>query len=216
MKYDAVLFDLDGTLLDTIEDLTDAMNASLAEMGFPGRTVEECKFFVGEGREAFAARALPAERRDGRTVARCVELMTANYGRNWSIKTRPYEGIEPLLSNLARRGVAMAVLSNKYEATVRMMVDHFFAEGAFRSVNGAGNDLPLKPDPASALAIARRLGLAPGRFLYVGDTAVDMRTARAAGMYAVGALWGFRPKEELAAAGADELIARPAELLGLL
>ncbi|MCY2924613.1 MAG: HAD hydrolase-like protein, partial [Planctomycetota bacterium] len=113
MKYRAVLFDLDGTLLDTIADLTEAMNAAMATLGHPARTVEECKIFVGDGVVNFARRALPAEHNDEETVGRCVKQMRVEYGKRWDRKTRPYEGTGELLTELERRGAAMAVLSNK-------------------------------------------------------------------------------------------------------
>lgn len=216
MKRKAVLFDLDGTLLDTIEDLTDSMNAALCELDAPQRTSDECKLLVGDGRDAFASRALPPDRRDQATVERCVELMTAYYWRNWAAKTGPYDGIEQLLGSLPDAGLEMVVLSNKYDESVKTLVSHFFDGVDFKIVRGARHDVPRKPDPTAALAIAEQLGLQPADFLYLGDTDTDMQTARAAGMYAVGVLWGFRPAEELTANGAHALIAHPMELMELI
>jgi len=218
MKHEAVLFDLDGTLLNTIEDLTDSMNAALAVLGCPPRSVEECKLFVGDGVRLYAERALPQGRRDEPIVARCVALMREQYARRWHVKTRPYDGIDDLLAELARRGVTMAVLSNKPDDFTRLTVEHYFERRGrrFAAVRGVGPDGVAKPDPAGALAVADALGTAPSAFLYLGDTATDMRTAVAAGMFPAGAAWGFRGVEELLSAGARALVHHPMELPGLL
>ncbi len=216
MKYGAVLFDLDGTLLDTIEDLSDSMNAALGQLGLPPRTAAECKLFVGEGVEIFARRSLPEARRDRQTISHCVELMRSDYAQRWAVKTRPYAGIPELLDGLAAHGLTLAVLSNKPDDTVQEMISHFFADGQFRLVRGARPDMPRKPDPAVALEISDQLNVPPAQFLYLGDTDVDMKTANAGGMYAVGALWGFRPADELIQHGARSLIDHPAELLKLI
>ena len=215
MTYQAVLFDLDGTLLDTIEDLADSMNAALSELGFARRTVEQCKRFVGDGVVQYALRALPEDARDERTVERCIELMQAAYSQRWHAKTRPYEGIAELLDGLAQRGVAISVLSNKPDDFTRLMVREMLGGWRFEAVRGVRADGVKKPDPAGAIEIARQLGIEPGAFLYVGDTDTDMQTAVAAGMYAVGCTWGFRDAEELLAHGAQVLIDGPTELLGV-
>jgi phosphoglycolate phosphatase len=215
MKWQAVIFDLDGTLLDTIDDLTDSMNAALSDLHLPPRTVEECKVLVGDGREQYARRALGDAGEAPGTVARCVELMTEHYSRNWANKTRPYDGIVALLDALVAEGLPLAVLSNKYEPSVREAVGHFF-DGRFAVVRGARDGTPHKPDPTSALQVAAELAARPEAVLYVGDTNTDMRTAVAAGMYPVGAAWGFRPEKELRDNGAATVISRPLELLKLL
>lgn len=217
MRIRAVLFDLDGTLLDTIEDLTDAMNAALGRLGFPGHSSEACKLLVGDGVEQFALRALPrAEARDEALVSRCVGMMREEYRKRWAAKTRPYDGIAELLDVLSRRMVPMAVLSNKADDFTKMMVAHFFPGTMFAAVLGARPDVPRKPDPTSALRAAAAFGCPPCEVLFLGDTGTDMKTAVAAGMYPVGALWGFRGREELLASGAKELIRRPQELLALV
>jgi phosphoglycolate phosphatase len=212
----AVLFDLDGTLLDTIEDLTDSMNAALAELGMPPRTVEQCRHFVGDGARKYAERALPPAARDEQTVDRLVEAARRHYDRRWAEKTRPYEGIPELLGELARRRLALAVLSNKPDAVTRRMVRVMLPGAPFAEVRGATDGVPLKPDPAAAVAIAERLDTPPEQFLYVGDTGTDMQTAAAAGMRPVGVLWGFRDADELTGNGAETLISHPRELLEML
>lgn len=213
--YKAVLFDLDGTLLDTIDDLADCMNAALRECGLPEHpNVEEHKYFVGDGVRNYILRVLPEGRRgDEELIARVAAVYRRNYAAGWKVKTRPYEGIVEMLDGLRGRGLRLAVLSNKPDEFSKATVAAFFRPGQFEIVAGALGDLPVKPDPAAALAIARQMNLAPADFLYLGDTATDMKTAVAAGMFAVGALWGFRKAEELTASGAKVLIKHPSELL---
>ena len=215
-KFAAVLFDLDGTLLDTIDDLTDSMNAALAELGFPTHTVAECKYFVGDGVRNFALRALPEGHRDEETLAKIMPLYREHYSRNWAVKTKPYPGIPEMLDGLVARGLAMTVLSNKPHEFTRVMLAKILSRWRFERVVGAREGVPHKPDPAAALEISRQLKIPPGQFLYVGDTNTDMQTANAAGMFAVGVLWGFRPADELRANGAKTLIEKPLDLLELL
>lgn len=217
MPFAAVLFDLDGTLLDTIEDLADAMNATLAEAGLPTHPLAEHKFMVGDGVRNYLLRALPAFKRgDDELFARLVAEYRAAYAVGWANKTRPYDGITEMLAALRHLGLRLAVLSNKPDDFSRAMVAHYFEADLFEIVRGALPEAALKPDPAAALRIAEQMGLSPSDYLYVGDTATDMKTAVAAGMHAVGVLWGFRPRAELETAGAQTIIARPEELLTLL
>jgi len=217
MPYRAVIFDLDGTLLDTIEDLCDSMNAALARLGHPARTIGECKTLVGDGLDMFVRRALPPGRADDADEqGRLKALMQAEYAARNAVKTRLYDGIAALLDALAGRRTPMAVLSNKPHGSTRTVVAHYLARWPFAAVFGARDGIPVKPDPGAALEIAAVLGLPPAEIAYLGDTNTDMRTASAAGMFAVGALWGFRTAEELRANGARALIAAPLDLLPLL
>jgi phosphoglycolate phosphatase len=217
VKIRAVLFDLDGTLLDTIEDLTDSMNAVLLTLGFPGHSVSDCKTLVGEGVEHFARGALPAEASaDGRLVARVVKLIRSEYESRWHRKTRPYDGIPRLLDELAGKGIKLGVLSNKADDFTRLMVAHYFPSIAFQAVAGARPGRAKKPDPAPALEVCSALGVPPAETVFLGDTKTDMETAERAGMIPVGALWGFRSARELLDSGARYLISRPAELLGFI
>ena len=216
MKH-AVLFDLDGTLLDTLEDLADAVNAALSSLGFPIHPLDAYRYFVGDGVETLMRRTLPpSAAADPALLERAVGLQRAEYRERCYAKTRPYDGVPELLGALERRGVRMAILSNKPDAFVGEMVRHYFPRVPFEIARGARPGVPVKPDPGSALQVAGEMKLAPGDFLYLGDTNTDMRTARAAGMSSVGALWGFRTEAELRESGAGTLIAAPAELLGLL
>jgi len=216
MRFDAALFDLDGTLLDTLADLAAATNAALERHGFPPHPTAAYRRIVGDGQVNQILRALPASDRDEATVARVLAAAREEYARRWADHTRLYGGVAAMLNELAARGVRMAVLSNKPHAMTLQAADRFLAAWPMEVVLGARDGVPLKPDPSAALEVAARMGLAPARFLYVGDTNTDMQTARAAGMHAVGALWGFRDEAELRAAGATELIDRPARLLDLL
>lgn len=214
MKFRAIIFDLDGTLLDSLADLADSMNCVLEAAGLPTHNVEAYKRFVGDGMENLVRRALPHDRQD--EADRALAAMRAEYGRRWRDKTRPYPGIPELLDALQERSLRLAILSNKPDDFTRLIVARLLPHWRIDAVMGLRPGWPRKPDPAGALAIARDLGLPPAAFLYVGDTDTDMRTAKAAGMFAVGVLWGFRTKEELCAHGAAALIEHPLELLELL
>jgi len=217
MPYRAVIFDLDGTLLDTIEDLTDSMNAALVRMGHAARTIAECKQLVGDGLETFVRRALPpAAADDPRERTRLRELMMMEYRDRSTLKTRPYPGVPDLLDALAARNVPAAVLSNKPHDSTLAVMEHYFSRWSFLAIFGARDGVPVKPDPAGALEIARILGLAPANIAYLGDTNTDMQTATGAGMYGVGALWGFRTAGELIANGAKVLIETPMDLMPIL
>jgi phosphoglycolate phosphatase len=212
-SHDAVLFDLDGTLLDSLEDLADSMNEVLRRAGFPVHPTAAYRYFVGDGMEMLVRRALPADRSDEATVQACLAAMREEYGRRYAVKSRPYPGVPELLDALAARGVRTAVFTNKPQEAAVQMVAELLGRWRFEQVLGPGPGVPRKPDPSGALEVARRMGFDPGRFLYLGDTATDMLTARGAGMRPVGALWGFRTREELEAAGAEVLLEAPPELL---
>jgi phosphoglycolate phosphatase len=212
----AVLLDLDGTLLDTLADLAASMNAALAERGHPPHPVEAYRLFVGDGVEALVARALPEAARDGETLAATAAAMRLEYARRWADATRPYDGVPELLDGLAARNLPAAILSNKPDDFTVAMVSRLLGRWRFAVVRGERPGIPRKPDPRAALEIARELGVPPGRFVCLGDSAVDILSASAAGMIPVGALWGFRSEAELRGAGADLLVAHPRELLPIL
>jgi len=217
MKYKAVLFDLDGTLLDTLEDLADSMNAVLASRGHPTHAVSEYRYFVGDGMEVLARRSLPdGLGTDEAEVHACAVAMRDEYGIRWKSKTRLYPGISDLLDSLTEKGVLLTILSNKPHAFVEEIARHFFKPWRFASAQGARPGIPRKPDPAAALAISRSVAVEPQDFLYLGDTNTDIKTATAAGMFPVGALWGFRTEAELKEAGARALAARPVDVLEVL
>ena len=215
MRPKAIIFDFDGTLLDTIDDLADSMNLTLAERGMPEHSTYSYRYFVGDGMENLARRAAPAGTPPA-AVRELVQRMGEIYAGGWANKTRPYPGIPPLLEELRRRGLPLSVLSNKPDSLTGIMAAHYFGDAPFAVVLGAREGLPKKPDPAGALEIARLLAVPPKEFLYLGDTNTDMRTGRSAGMRAIGVSWGFRPAEELTAAGAEAIIDSPIEALSLL
>jgi phosphoglycolate phosphatase len=216
VRHKAVVLDLDGTLLDTREDIADAMNRVLSARGFPVHPYSAYNRFIGDGAAVLIRRALPQDRREEATVAECLAAFLADYGEHWDIKTRVYSGIEPMLADIALRGVKMAVLTNKPAATALKCVRRYFAGVRFDVVRGQTADIPKKPDPAGALLVAGEMGVEPSSCLYLGDTSTDMETALAAGMFPVGALWGFRPESELRESGAKALVAAPGDLPPLL
>jgi phosphoglycolate phosphatase len=217
MTYSAVLFDLDGTLLDTLEDLGDSMNAVLAGLGYAPHALDAYRYFVGDGVENLVRRALPERiSADEALVQTVAAKMRAEYGRRWKDKTRLYDGIPELLDGLLSKGIRTAILSNKPHSAVIEVVDHFFKKWHFDAALGARPGVPIKPDAGSALEVSRTMSLAPAAFLYLGDTNTDMATAAAAGMYPVGALWGFRTEEELRASGALALASHPRKVLDLV
>jgi len=216
MTYQAAIFDLDGTLIDSLADLGDAVNRVLARRGFATHPGDAYRMFVGDGAAVLMRRALPPEARDAATHQECLQAFLQDYGRNWNVKTRPYPGIGPLLDELAGRGLKLAVFSNKPDFATQDCVAALLPSWSFDMVLGQREGRPPKPDPAGALDIARHLEVAPGQTMFVGDSAVDVRTALAAGMLSVGACWGFRGSGELRAAGARVLIEHPAELLQIL
>jgi phosphoglycolate phosphatase len=214
--FRAVIFDLDGTLLNTLDDIGDSVNRMLVQYGFPTHTMDDYRRFIGSGIKMLVTRALPLEGRSDVMVDACVRRAREIYWENWNRKTRPYDGILDLLDALEEKALTKAVLSNKaHDFTVRY-VNAYFDRWTFAAVRGQNDDFPAKPDPAAALDIARRIDTPPSAFLFVGDSAVDMQTATAAGMHAVGAAWGFRGRMELMANGCRTLATHPREILSLL
>ncbi len=216
MNYQAIIFDLDGTLLDTIDDIASSMNAVLDFYGFPMHEVDKYKLMVGDGMEMLVRRALPENHRDDSTVAECSGRMNEIYTQNWHRFTKPYPGIESMLTELGRDSVRMAILSNKPHDFTRMVVSQLLGNWEFEQVLGAREGVPKKPDPSAALEIAQSMSLSTSKFLYCGDTGTDMKTAVGSGMHAVGVLWGFRDAHELTANGARILLKKPEDIFQLL
>jgi phosphoglycolate phosphatase len=216
MQLEAVLFDLDGTLLDTLEDIADASNRVLARRGYPPHAVSAYRYFVGEGARTLVGRTLPDDARTDEMVDRVYWEFREEYARNWNAKTRPYEGVAETLDALAGRGLKIAVLSNKPDDFTRKCVRELLSDFTFDAVLGERDGVPPKPDPVGALRIASDIGVTPARIALVGDTSIDMLTATAAGMFPVGALWGFRTREELERSGARVVVEDPRDLLSLV
>lgn len=216
MRFAAVLFDLDGTLLDTLRDIAESMNAALESLGAPPVGTDAYRRHVGDGVMVLAERVLPPDRQDSATVARCVAAMREIYSSRLTRCTAPYPGIPDLLDVLTERSVPMGVLSNKPHKMTTALVEQLLARWRFDVVFGERPGVPRKPDPSAALEAARALGSDPGQILYLGDTGTDMETATRAGMFAVGALWGFRDRAELEASGAAALVDEPGQVVELL
>ena len=214
MQYKAVIFDLDGTLVDSLADLSDSVNLMLESYGFPTHEVEKYRYFVGNGSKKLMERTLP---RDKAASAEFVEEALAKYKAIYKErlleKTRPYNGVRELLAELKSRGIPLAVCTNKHNDAALTIVKILFAPGTFEEVLGDRPGFPKKPNPATPLEIASHLGVKPDEVAYLGDTSVDMETAVHAGFLPVGVLWGFRPEEELVKNGAKVLLKAPLELL---
>jgi phosphoglycolate phosphatase len=217
MRTQAVVFDLDGTLLDSLADIANAGNAVLAAHGFPTHSLDAYRYFVGDGVAKLIHRLLPVEhQQDLRLQTAILREYADQYQRTWNVESRLYDGVPALLDELVRREIQMAVLSNKPQAFTELCVAHYLPGIPFVGVLGQHSARPPKPDPAGVREIAARLQAPPSACLYLGDTGVDMQTARSAGMIPVGATWGFRDAAELVQAGAQHLIDHPGELLPLL
>lgn len=214
MRFSGVIFDLDGTLLDTIEGIALSMNLVFGRRGFPPFSIKDCMMMVGEGMDVLVRRALPGRSADEAEVAEIVKEYREAYGRVWRDHSRPYPGVLELLRELKARGVRSAVLSNKSHPFTEIMSRELLPAD-LEIVRGTLPGVPFKPDPSAALRIASDMGLPPAEFVFVGDTDIDMETARAAGMYPAGALWGFRDAANLKAGGAEILLALPGDLLRL-
>ncbi len=212
-KYKSIIFDLDGTLLDSLADLADSTNRALANHGFPTHPVDAYRYFVGNGMRVLAERALPPEKRTAEIIDAVFSELHADYEKNWAVATKPYEGIEKLLAELQKRGLLMSVLSNKPHEFTTVIVKKFFPKVPFKCVYGVSEQVAKKPDPAGALRIAAETGIEPERTMYLGDTIVDMKTAVTAGMFPIGALWGFRDEAELREGGAKVLLQHPMQLV---
>lgn len=213
MKTRIVIFDLDGTLLDTIADLGQACNHALAAMGFPTHPLDAYPYMVGNGITRLIERALPDGHKDSDTVARAREHFVGYYDEHCMDLTRPYPGIERLLGELGERGIAVAVASNKYQEAVTRLIGHYFPATRWTAVEGHRPPRGTKPDPAIINDIMRVAGVSDrGEVLYVGDSGVDMDTAARAGVESMGVTWGFRPEGELKAHGARHIAHTPDDI----
>ncbi len=216
MQFKAILFDLDGTLLDTLEDLGNSVNRVLAEKEFPTHDLDLYRYFVGDGALMLITRALPKQKRKTEVIQACVDAFQQDYSQNWKVKTKLYDGIAEMLDELVTRNLKLAVLSNKPHKFTKQSVDKLLSNWRFEIVLGQRDAVPRKPSPEGALEIAEHLNTKPENILYLGDSAVDIQTATAAGMFPAGVLWGFRSAKELNDAGAKALLERPLEVLSLL
>lgn len=214
MQYKAVIFDLDGTLVDSLADLSDSVNLMLESYGFPTHEMEKYRYFVGNGSKKLMERTLPRDKAaSAEFVEEALVKYKAIYKERLLEKTRPYNGVRELLEELKSRGIPLGVCTNKHNDAALTIVKILFAPGTFEEVLGDRPGFPKKPNPATPLEIASHLGVKPDEVAYLGDTSVDMETAVHAGFLPVGVLWGFRPEEELVKSGAKILLKAPLELL---
>lgn len=210
----AVLFDLDGTLANTITSIAHCANQALNRFGFPSFTEEEYKLFVGNGADVLIRRALAAAGdREMVHFDEAYEEYRRLFREGCMYQVRPYEGIVPLLERLKESGAKIAVLSNKPHENSVYVVESLFGKGYFDCVCGRKENVLPKPDPAGVFAVLKELGLSPEECLYVGDSGVDMQTGKAAGLFTIGVLWGFRGRQELEENHADAVIETPEMLL---
>ena len=217
VKTKAALFDLDGTLVDSLQDIATSMNEVLKARGFPQYPVDAYRLFVGDGMNTLVRRVLPPD------VDSCSELisdmvreMKDSYALHWREHAFPYAGIREMLKAINAAGIRVGILSNKPDDFVREMVEFVFPEIKFTTVRGVQVGGPIKPSPEGACAVLQDWGLAPEEVLYVGDTNTDMLTGKNTGMFTVGVTWGFRDREELESSGADQVVETPSEILALL
>lgn len=210
----AIIFDLDGTLINTLADLCHAMNFALKAVGQPVHSIEECRRMIGNGVRTFAERALGAEQQGLRDEV--LEIMKARYRDKCFDNSELYNGIAETVIELRKMGIRLAVITNKDQDAAEKIVGHFFEKAVFECIKGVRGERTVKPDPWVTEEIISQMGLKPDDYLFIGDSEVDIETASGAGVRSVGATWGFRSRVELMAAGADILIDEPREILDLI
>ena len=193
-KYEFVMFDLDGTLLDTIGDIRHNINLTMKSLGYPERTYEEVRTFINDGAFKLIERALVEGKKDEKTVRETLEIYLSNYDKNVCVETRAYDGIVDLIKRLKAEGYVLSVVSNKPERHVKMLCDIFFDEGTFSYISGTGGDKPVKPRRECVDIALEAMGGDREKLLYVGDSHVDVMTAHNAGVPCAGVVWGFHGK----------------------
>ena len=215
--YKVAIFDLDGTLTDTLESIAVAGNKTLESIGLEARSIEEYKYFAGDGADTLVRRMLVAA---GDTECKLFDKAYNFYRKEFAIdctyNVEPYDGIMDMVKALKEKGLKLAVLSNKPHARTVEVVYKYFKEDIFDFVQGQIDGINKKPDPQGALSIAKKLGVDTSECIYVGDTDVDIKTGKSANMYTVGVLWGFRDEKELIENGADKIVSKPNEIVELI
>lgn len=211
---DTVIFDLDGTLLNTLEDLADSTNYALSCFGLPQRSLDEIRRFVGNGVELLIKRAVDGEL-ESEEEARCLALFKEYYSVNMDNKTRPYDGILNVVKDLQNKNYKIAIVSNKFDSAVKILNEQYF-DGIFPVAIGASESVRKKPEPDSVYEALKCLESDKISAVYIGDSEVDVMTAKNAGIPCIGVLWGFRDEAVLKSQGADYIISKPEEILELL
>ena len=215
MKFKGVIFDLDGTLVNSLEDIADAMNSVLQDLDYPTHGYEDYQYFIGSGLRNLVSKSLPATHNDEKQIDSSYNLMIEAYRDNCTHKTKSYDGIVQLLDHLISRNIKLSVFSNKSDALTKEITAALFPN-YFDPVVGLSIESLKKPNPFEALEISKSLGLKAEEMIFVGDSGIDMQTATNANMFAVGVLWGYRPEEELIANGAKHLLSNPLDLIEIL
>lgn len=211
----AVLFDLDGTLVNSLADLAEGVNRALKTENYPTHEVEAFKYFVGDGMPIMIERALPADKKDPDTIARMLKLLKAYYSEHFADFTCAYDGVPELVKELKKRGFIVAVVTNKAQDMAEIVVKKFYGD-TFDLIFGMREGIPGKPDPTMALLAMEELGVKPEECVFIGDSGMDVATGVNSGALPVGELWGFRGEEELRKNGAKYIITRPEELLDII
>lgn len=214
MRYHTAVFDLDGTLLDTLQDLADSTNYALSVNGLPGRTVEEIRRFVGNGVSNLIARAVPAGTPDALT-AKCLSDFRAHYFINMENKTAPYPEIMDMLEQLRQAGIRIAIVSNKFDSAVKGLCQTYFGDVIPVAI-GESEGVARKPAPDTVFKALKELGAPAQGAVYIGDSDVDIDTARNAGLPCISVSWGFRDRDFLLSHGASQIVSTPAELCSAL
>lgn len=215
MPYKAIIFDLDGTLINSIEDIADAMNTVLQNNNYPIHSYQAYKHFVGSGIRSLVMKALPELHRDENQINSCFQAMMSIYSTQCTNKTKPYDGIMDLLNQLKYRDIKLSVLSNKADALTKKITLALFPD-YFNPILGLKLEAHKKPNPVAALEICNTLNVLPEETIFVGDTAIDIQTAHNANMLAVGVPWGFRDENELIESGAKHILKHPLDLMAIL
>ncbi len=214
--FKGVIFDLDGTLVNSLGDITNAINTVLKTHNFPTLTVQECQSFIGHGVKDLVVKALPKDHRSDEWINRCFHEMLAVYRDNCTIKTELYPGISNLLDELTARKLKLAVFSNKADELTKKVVKAVCSKWNFEVVEGLKIEALKKPNPTVAIEISKKLNIPAEQLIFVGDTDVDIITAKKSNMYPVGVVWGYRTKEELVLSGAKYMLENPLDLIQLL
>lgn len=215
MKFKGIIFDLDGTLVNSLEDISDAMNLVLTGLNYPTHTYNDYQYFIGSGLRNLVSKALPTSNNSESQIETCFESMVTEYRETCTLKTKPYEGIIELLDDLAFRNIKLAVFSNKADELTKKITAEIFPDYFDASV-GLSVESLKKPNPFEAVAISKNWNLKPEEIIFVGDSDIDMQTAVNANMFALGVTWGYRTEEELKESGAKVVINNPLELIQVL
>ncbi len=208
------VFDLDGTLVNSLADIAEAANYALRTLGLPEHELSKYNYFVGDGLDKLIQRILPEDKQDRFDKAKA--LYNEYYSKNYMVKTTVYDGIKELLNSLKEKNVILAVASNKTDIFADNVIEHYFGKDVFRLVCGKADGVPIKPDPAVLNGVIEKLDAKKSNCFMIGDTKIDIHTGQNAGVETIGCLWGFRTREELVSAGADHIAEKPSDILDII